>query len=298
MKTICLDDEAMAEKPAADKQRNDGTHEILPDLAYKRLGIVNVVFYGQEQAADWVLIDAGLPGTAAEIRRAAAARFGEGSRPAAIIMTHAHADHAGALEALAEEWNTPIYAHQLEAPYLNGTASYPPPDPRVGGGLMPILSVLFPRGPFNVSRWLKPLPADGSIPAMPGWRWIHTPGHTPGHVSLWRESDRNLIAGDAFVTTRQESVYAAVTQKPEMHGPPMYYTQNFDEAEASVKRLDSLNPEIVVTGHGRAMRGESMRRALHELALEFREVAVPNRGKYVEHPKHSGSPEAYVTKRS
>ena len=40
---------------------------------------------------------------------------------------------------------------------------------------------------------------------MPGWRWVHTPGHTAGHVSLFRDADRTLIAGDAFVTTKQES---------------------------------------------------------------------------------------------
>ena len=60
-----------------------------------------------------------------------------------------------------------------------------PPDPSVGGGLMSPLSPLYPREPVDVSRRLQALPADGSVPAMPGWRWVHTPGHAPG-VSLWR----------------------------------------------------------------------------------------------------------------
>jgi glyoxylase-like metal-dependent hydrolase (beta-lactamase superfamily II) len=209
-------------------------------------------------------------------------------------MTHAHADHAGALEALAREWRVPIYAHNLELPYLNGTAAYPPPDPGVGGGIMPALSVLFPRGPFNVASWLQSLPSDKTVPGMPGWEWVHTPGHTPGHISLWRESDRTLIVGDAFVTTRQESVYSALTQKPEMHGPPMYYTQNFEDAEMSVRRLAVLEPELVVTGHGRAARGEAMRNALHSLAAEFRNVAVPKEGQYIEHPTSAEVGSAYV----
>jgi glyoxylase-like metal-dependent hydrolase (beta-lactamase superfamily II) len=103
----------------------------------------------------------------------------------------------------------------------------------------------------------------------------HTPGHTPGHVSLWRERDRVLIAGDAFITTRQESVYAAVTQTPEMHGPPMYFTPDWVSAKASVRELAALGPEIVVTGHGAAMQGAEMRAALDSLALRFDEVAVP-----------------------
>jgi hypothetical protein len=52
--------------------------------------------------------------------------------------------------------------------------------PHCGGGVMPPLAPLFPRGPIDVSRWLQALPDDGSVPQMPGWHWIHTPGHTPG----------------------------------------------------------------------------------------------------------------------
>jgi glyoxylase-like metal-dependent hydrolase (beta-lactamase superfamily II) len=267
------------------------------DLANQRLGIVNVVYFGERRAGGhWVLIDAGLPATANAIRRAASARFGEGSRPVCIIMTHAHADHAGALETLANEWQVPVFAHDLELPYLNGTAAYPPPDPGVGGGAMPALSVLFPRGPFNVARWLQPLPADYSVPGMTGWKWIHTPGHTPGHISLWRESDRALIVGDAFITTNQESVYAVLKQKPEMHGPPMYYTQNWEQAEKTVQQLAALEPELAITGHGHAMGGEQMRRALHTLADTFRSVAVPPSGKYTQHPTNAETGSAYVKK--
>jgi glyoxylase-like metal-dependent hydrolase (beta-lactamase superfamily II) len=78
---------------------------------------------------------------------------------------------------------------------------------------------------------------------------LHTPGHTQRHLSLWRETDRLLIAGDAFVTTTQESVYAAVTQKPQMHGPPMYFTPDGNSARRSVQSLASLAPETVVAGH-------------------------------------------------
>jgi glyoxylase-like metal-dependent hydrolase (beta-lactamase superfamily II) len=298
MHQISLDPSARADSPVDDKERHDQTHEILPDLAYRRLGIVNVIYFGLPgtRSGDWVLIDAGLPGTANLIESAAAARFGKNSRPSCIIMTHAHADHAGGLEALAKAWQVPIFAHMMEIPYLNGTAAYPPPDPGVGGGAMPALSVLFPRGPFNVSYWLRPLPGDQTVPGMPEWNWIHTPGHTPGHVSLWRGSDRALIAGDAFITTDQESVYAVLTQKPEMHGPPMYYTQNWEDAEDSVRKLASLNAEIAVTGHGHAMAGEYMRAALNELANSFRTVAVPPHGKYVAKPTSAENGTAYVEK--
>ncbi|MFL6513972.1 MAG: MBL fold metallo-hydrolase [Chthoniobacterales bacterium] len=280
---IPLDEESRADQPQVDTDNDDGAHEVAPDIAYKRLGIVNVIYYGRPGAGDrqWVLIDAGLFSTAGMIRRTAEKRFGENSRPAAIIMTHAHFDHAGALEHLVEEWDAPVYAHSLELPYLNGTESYPPPDPTVGGGMMAAVAGLYRKKPYDVRDHLRVLPADGSVPHMPGWRWIHTPGHSPGHVSLWREGDRSLIVGDAFITTNQESATAVVTQRPEMHGPPMYFTPDWISARQSVELLAELDPELVVTGHGRAMQGEEMRLALHALARNFNEVAVPEHGRYV-----------------
>jgi len=292
---IHVPEEASAVDPALDAARGDHTHEVAPDLAYRRLGIVNVVFYGPPGAGDrqWVLVDAGLMGTAGLIREAARARFGEGARPAAIVMTHGHFDHVGALEQLAEEWDAPVYAHPLERPYLDGTAAYPPGDPSVGGGLMAALSRFYPTRPVNMGARLRDLPEDGSVPAMPGWRWLHTPGHSVGHVSLWREGDRSLIAGDAFVTTAQESAYAVAVQEPEMHGPPMYFTINWPEAANSVRRLAALDPELAITFHGRPLRGAALRHSLHRLAEEFPVAAVPRQGRYVAEPLRAEDGSAY-----
>jgi glyoxylase-like metal-dependent hydrolase (beta-lactamase superfamily II) len=168
-----------------------------------------------------------------------------------------------------------VYAHPLEHPYLEGRQSYPPPNPGAGGGSMALLSPLFPRQPVDLGNRLLSLPADGAVPFMPGWRWLATPGHAPGHVSLWHEGTRTLIAGDAIVTTGQESAYEVMLQEPEMHGPPRYFTPDWESAEASVQTLAALRPELVVTGHGRAMAGPEMQRALAELAANFRTVAVP-----------------------
>jgi glyoxylase-like metal-dependent hydrolase (beta-lactamase superfamily II) len=285
---IPVDDEALFGFPVPE----EAVRAVAPDLAYRRLAMVNVVFAG-EPDGPWVLIDAGLPGMAGMIRHSADARFGAHRPPAAIILTHGHIDHVGALRTLAERWNVPIYAHPQEHPYLNGTSAYPKPDARVGGGMMSLVASLFPRGPLDVGTWLRALPEDGSVPAMPGWRWIHTPGHSVGHVSLWREADRTLIAGDAFITTAQESAYAVALQEPELHGPPMYFTADFEKAAESVRDLAALDPEVVVCGHGHAMRGPAMRAGLQQLALDFERVAVPAKGLYVDRPARVEDGTAY-----
>jgi glyoxylase-like metal-dependent hydrolase (beta-lactamase superfamily II) len=248
-----------------------------------RILIVNVFFVG-ERNGPWVLVDAGLPFSANRIRQAAASRYGESSRPEAIILTHGHFDHVGALRELAREWDVPVYAHRLEMPYITGRSKYPPPDPTVGGGLMASMAPLYPRGPVDVSERVETLPEDGSVPKMPGWRWIHTPGHTAGHVSFFRDSDRVLIAGDAFITTKQESLTAVMMQRPEFHGPPAYYTSDWDAARRSVERLAELNPSIVACGHGLPVDGDEAARGLRELARNFDEVARPSRGRYAQIP--------------
>ncbi|MEX6506593.1 MBL fold metallo-hydrolase [Jiella sp. M17.18] len=266
----------------AEETVEDGLHEIAPDIAYRRLVFVNIVFFGRPDAGDrgFVLIDTGIPGTRADIVASAEARFGKGARPSAIILTHGHFDHVGDLRALAEEWDVPVYAHPMERPFLDGSRPYAPPDTKAGGGIMPKLSPLFPRGPTDISDRLRTLPEDGSVPGMPGWRWLHTPGHAPGHVSFWHADSRTLIAGDAIVTTGQESAYETAAQKPEMHGPPAYFTPDWASARASVQTIAGLKPELVVTGHGRAMQGPEMQAALQNLAENFDEIAVPKGGRY------------------
>ena len=242
---------------------------------------VNVYIIQNREGTEWVLVDTGLKSTASKIHQLVTELFGSGSRPKAIIMTHGHFDHRGSLLQLADEWGVPVYCHHMERPYLTGQASYPPPDPSVGGGAMALLSFTFPKGPINAETYLRELPLDGSIPELQEWRWIHTPGHTPGHISLFREKDGVLVAGDAFVTTMQESLLAVATQKRFVCGPPKYFTPDWGAAARSVKELAALEPNVITTGHGHAMYGEEARKDLHKLAREFWKRGIPASGRYV-----------------
>lgn len=255
--------------------------EVCPGVWGMKDVFVNMYMVLNPFEGNWVLIDAGLKWSAPKIRKMANQLFGENTRPSAIILTHGHFDHVGSLESLAEEWDVPIYAHYLELPYLTGKSSYPPADPTVGGGLMASASWLYPVSPINVWSRVNVLPGDGRIPGLPEWKYIHTPGHAPGHISLFRTRDGVLIAGDAFVTTKAESALSVMMQTRKISGPPKYLTYDWHQARESVRKLADLGPEIVATGHGRPMSGPEMRSDLYILSRNFDEVALPEHGRYV-----------------
>jgi glyoxylase-like metal-dependent hydrolase (beta-lactamase superfamily II) len=245
-----------------------------------RIAFVNVFGVSQLDGS-WLLIDAALPYTAEIIRTWAEKHFDR--PPEAIVLTHGHFDHVSAAGELANTWQVPIYAHPLEFPYLTGQREYSTPNVGAGGGLMSLLSPLYPRGPVDLGERLRELPVQGadiSLSQLPGWQVVHTPGHTPGHVSLFRAEDRTLIVGDAFCTTKPESFFeAALAQQPELHGPPAYFTSDWEQAGRSVRLLAELDPVTVAPGHGKPLAGEDVSAALRRLAKEFRAIAVPTNEK-------------------
>ncbi len=257
-----------------------------PDIFCFPIQIVNVCFIGDPHKPEdgWVLVDAGMPRSAKKIIQAAEERFGRA--PTAIILTHGHFDHVGAIIELIEHWNAPVYAHKRELPYLTGKADYPPADPSVHGGLIAEMSAFFPHDGINLDDRVQALPPGGNVPGLPNWKYILTPGHTPGHISLFRQEDGTLIAGDAFVTVKQESLYKVMMQEQEISGPPKYFTTDWQAAEKSVQKLADLQPYLAITGHGEPMFGEMLKSNLKLLTDKFSEIAVPEHGRFVDQKLH------------
>ena len=253
--------------------------EIVPGVARMAISIANVYFVGAPGSA-WFLVDSGTPEKSKNVIKAATERYGEDSRPEFIFLTHGHFDHSGSAYELAEHWQVPIYAHELEFPYLTGVSPYPPKDPTVGGA-MAFLSRFFPVQSTRLQPHLRALPPEGEVPGHPEWRWILTPGHAPGQVSLFNEKLSVLLAGDAFATADLDSPLGLLTQQRRVSRPPSPFTYDWQAARSSVKKLAKLEPMCVGCGHGHPMTGSVVAIELNDLAENF---PMPGHGRYVPEP--------------
>ncbi len=246
-------------------------------INHLKIVFVNAYFIDTKDA--WVLVDTGLPMTAWRIKSYAETLYGENAKPSAIVLTHGHFDHAGSVKDLAEEWDVPVYAHRLEMPYLTGKSDYPPQDPTVGGALAQ-MSRVFPHGGIDLGNRVREIGADNKIAELPDWEFIHTPGHTAGHVSLFRLSDKTLLAGDALATMNQDSWISNLTEEKEFHEPPAPFTTDWDAARKSVETLAALEPKVVAAGHGQPI-SENAAARLKEFSENFQR---PEHGRYVNQP--------------
>ena len=253
------------------------TEPVALDALRIPVAFVNTYAVGRT-GGPWVLVDTGLPGAAAYVRHTAESH--QGCPPKAIVLTHGHFDHAGNAATLADAWDVPIYAHEAELPFLTGRSDYPPADSSMGGAIAQ-LARLFPLGGYDFGDRVRPLPADSSVPHLPGWRWLHTPGHAPGHVSLWQADGRTLLAGDALATMDLDSWASQATHRRELDRPPVPFTPDWDAADASIERLAELRPNAIGAGHGRALSGPSLAGQLVRYAtVQHR----PDRGRYADEP--------------
>lgn len=224
-------------------------------------GIAEANVYLVESGQTWVLVDTAWPRRGPEITTAAGSLFGSASRPAAIFLTHIHPDHCGSALELAELWDVPVYVHPDELPLAAGGYLPQFANPLDRWLVAPMLR-LMPRAKVEESRsrasltgTVQPLGPGPEVPGLPDWEWIHVPGHTPGHVALFRGADRVLITGDAVLTVNLNSASDLLARRHRISGPPYISTWNWQAAIDSVAVLADLRPTILAPGHGRPMTG-------------------------------------------
>ena len=190
-----------------------------------------------------VLVDTGIKPSDGTI-----ARMLDGRRISAIALTHAHVDHAGAMKRLAERFGVPVWcgARDRDAAETGRVVLAPAlRRPRLTG--LAGTAAGFEGTP--VSRAL----AEGDA-LTAGFTVLDTPGHSPGHVSFWREADRTLICGDVFFNMH------LLTTVPGLHQPPALFTPDPEENRRSERRLAALEPATVGFGHGPVMTDGAARR--------------------------------------
>lgn len=195
-----------------------------------------------------VLVDTGLPLSGALIRRAAAERYGSGTRPEAIILTHGHFDHAGSALDLAKGWDMPIFAHPLEVPYLTDsptnrrrTRRWAARSPRCTALLAQRLRLWRP-GADVAGRRRRTRAGELALDSPAGL-------YARACLALPRDG-RNAARGDALATMDMDSWTSQLTRGRELYRPPAPFTPDWEAARTSVKRLASLTPSVVAARHG------------------------------------------------
>ena len=156
----------------------------------------------------------------------------------AHVVTHAHPDHQGASHAICERYGCGLLTGEIDAPAIE-SGDLPGED----AGAATFVQRTFWKGPAHpVARGLR---EDDEVA---GFRVLDTPGHTPGHIALWRESDRVLIAGDVLNNMH------LTTGRTGLREPPDAFTPDPARNRESARRLAALEPALVVFGHGPPLR--------------------------------------------
>jgi glyoxylase-like metal-dependent hydrolase (beta-lactamase superfamily II) len=203
---------------------------------------------------DWTLIDTGMPGLAEDIL-SFVEQAGISKKPLrTIILTHQDIDHIGGFPGFLDESGEAsfdVYAHEDDRDTIDGKVGllkFPPENLTAELATLPgEVRISFENVFIRPSKPnVKQLLTDGmTLPMGGGLTVIHTPGHTPGHVSLYHHASKTLIASDALVIDNGELLPSSP-----------YSTVNMEQALQSLEKFTPFDIEAVVCYHGGLMRGD------------------------------------------
>ncbi|MGH2833045.1 MAG: MBL fold metallo-hydrolase [Solirubrobacteraceae bacterium] len=152
----------------------------------------------------------------------------------AHALTHAHPDHQGSSHAICTRFGIPLWCGQNDVPAMESPDGVAGPGPHSWSTFVQRHFWMGP--PHPVARALS----DGD--ELAGFTVLETPGHSPGHLSYWRASDRVLIAGDVLFNVAG------------LREPPTAFTPDPARNRESARRLAELEPSLVCFGHGPPLR--------------------------------------------
>jgi glyoxylase-like metal-dependent hydrolase (beta-lactamase superfamily II) len=217
-------------------------------------GAMNIYFI--EDGDGVVQFDAGTK----SMRRKAAEAARELGGLKRIVLGHAHADHRGTAPYLG----APVFCHPDEVTDAEGTKAV---TPYFNLSLLPVAPVRWIY-PLLLRRWdggpVKPNGTVAEGDEVAGFKVVHFPGHAPGLIGLWRESDRVALVSDVVYLVDSARL------KPLPHGeasvPHPAWAWNHQEAKRSVRKLAALEPRVVGAGHEMPLRGDDLRPVLEAAA--------------------------------
>lgn len=154
-----------------------------------------------------------------------------------IIITHADLDHYGCLAALKAKTGAIVLSSQVEAEAIEkGGESRPLKVNKIIKFMLRLSRLYYRVQPIKVDQFLK---EGDQIPILGGLRIIETPGHTPGHISLWSPREGILFTGDSIRTSQTSLI-------------PSHGMNTWDEqlALASYRKQAGFNPQLICPGHG------------------------------------------------
>jgi len=227
--------------------------ETAPDLCLLR-GFPPVAFnvYVIRTDSGWILVDTSTRHSRRRILRQLPGKL------EAILITHAHRDHAGSMHAIATETGAPVWTGERDADAVEGKAPVPLPEQHKDH----VVNRLFAgwwKDPHPVERRLREGEEVGA-----GFNVIDFPGHTPGQIGLWRESDRTAICADVM---RSMDMLTGRRQLGEL---PEIFTVDVAGARRSIRKLAALEAKTICFGHGPPLTKNTAQRI-----KEFAEALPP-----------------------
>ncbi len=189
------------------------------------------------------LVDTGFKGRSKQILKEVARLGYSPSDIANIIITHHHADHVGSLAALKKVTRAKVMVHSADAPCIDGRLpQLGPARPRWLIKTPVPLHKLWATTPATVDILVN----DGDeLPILGGIKVLHTPGHTPGSICLWLQQERLVIAGDVLA------------HRFGLRLPSKAFTVDVAQEIRSIKRVASLDFDVICFGHGSPLRHEA-----------------------------------------